>query len=119
MNDGELATGYVRLLVKRDKRGTRSAFDSISRRVGETAWTIWQLYHGRRKTAGYGLIRKLRNAYCASLEGDIARLRAKLEIELQREGMEGCGDAEIAAVARELEVVSGKVEAFRNRLGGE
>lgn len=102
MSSTDVAEHYARTLVKRERASAGSNENAI-RPVGEKTglgyWTIWSLWHRRRKS-GEGVVNRLRGAMIRQLEAEVRHLEHELQI-LRATGVDPRDD-EIAAVVADL-----------------
>lgn len=82
------ASHLVRRLVSRETEtmGLAPAMTAVGRSVGVGRWTIWGLYHRRRKTIGAGQLGRLRQAYLAWCRREIEKLEAELRQQQKKSG---------------------------------
>ena len=111
MSSVDLAITYARKLVNAEARGPgdiENAMDRLEARTGIGRWTIWALWHRRRKVIDGDLIGKLQGAYYAHCEGQIARLQHELAVDAARSG--NASDEDLLA---EAEALVAKIKARR------
>jgi hypothetical protein len=103
MSSLDVAQDYARTLVRREVAAT-GGIDNALRRVGERAgvgyWTLWALFHRRRKAVDADTLGRLRGAMIRQLETEVRHLEHELQI-LRSAGTDP-RDTEIAAVAADL-----------------
>ena len=83
MSSTDLASDYARRLVKRERAktaGVESAMHNVSAEAGVGFWTLWGLWHRRRKRADGETIGKLRAALVRRLESEVRHLEHELQI---------------------------------------
>jgi len=98
-----LAQLYARTLVirARPNSGTNdNAIRSVGEKTGLGYWTIWGLFHRRRKSAGGKTVDRLRCAMIRHLEMEVGHLEQELFL-LRAAGVD-TRDDEIASVAADL-----------------
>lgn len=103
MSSIDVASSYAEELVRRERRATGkldTAFESVGHKAGVSKWTVWGLFHGRRKTTTEEVVGRLRGALIRQLEGEIRHLEHELAI-LRATGVRPDSD-EILAVASSL-----------------
>lgn len=103
MSSIDVAQGYVGALVQRERKYTGkldTAIENVGTQAGVSKWTVWGLWHGRRKTTTGEVVGKLRGALIRRLEGEIRHLEHELTI-LRATGIRP-DDDEILAVAASL-----------------
>jgi len=112
-NDASEAAAYVRNLVRRQisDGGVRGAIRRVGRQAGIGEWTAWAFYHGRRKTAGRGVIARLRDLYLATCERELTRLADEIAIEKAK----GRGDAALEDIAAKVAAFAVEVREARSR----
>jgi len=102
MSSTDVAEHYARTLVKRERASAGSnenAIRSVGEKTGLGYWTIWSLWHRRRKS-GEGVVNRLRGAMIRQLEAEVRHLEHELQI-LRATGVDPRDD-EIAAVVADL-----------------
>lgn len=102
----------VRRMVSAEASGTdvTSAMAKVGRAIGTSRWTVWGIYHGRRKDIGGTLMRKVRLAYVGHCERQLARFEAELRIAKAR-----CGDDRFSDLDREIADLAAKIADARER----
>jgi hypothetical protein len=84
VSSAETAAGYVRRMVEWETRGwgdQENALSRIGRKHGLAFWTLNNLRTGRAKTVEAGLFGRIRAAYLAICESQIAKLEQEIAIE--------------------------------------
>lgn len=105
------ARSLTAALVESQNAPTRQlAFGRIERTVGVGRWSLWSLYHGRRKTVGSGTLKALRNAYLRQCERQALHLVAEVD-RLKRR----CGDASVSSLGDEVARLVEKLRQARER----
>ena len=103
MTSLDVAQDYARSLVRREAN-TSGGIENALRRVGERSgvgyWSMWALFHKRRKTVDADTLGRLRGAMIRQLETEVRHLEHELQI-LRSAGSDP-RDSEIAAVAADL-----------------
>lgn len=103
MREMDEARVLVRRMVSREAETMplAPAMTAVGRRVGVGRWTIWGLYHQRRKSIGAGQLERLRLAYLRFCKREIEKLEAELLRQEKRCGHAPFDDlmVEIAALA--------------------
>lgn len=106
MTDAEIAAGYIGKLRKTKYRdvGVEAALIAIGEDTGVGRWPIWGIYHDRRKTAGHGLIQRLRAVYLAWCQRELDRLALEILYEQARDGGDDLSDlaSKVASLAEEV-----------------
>jgi hypothetical protein len=113
MTTVDLATDYARKIVSAEARGPGDYEDAMFRLEAKTGigrWTLWGLWHRRRKTVSLELFNQLRGAYMQNCERQLSSLQHELAIESAK----GCGD-DLSDLAAEVEALVAKIQAKRAR----
>ena len=103
MSSADVAIDYARKLVNAEARGhgdVEAALDRLEAKTGIGRWTLWALWHKRRKVADGDLIAQLRGAYLSYCEKKIAHWQHEQATEAAR-----CGndlDADLVAQAEDI-----------------
>lgn len=103
MSSLDVAENYARSLVLRERHDAgnlENAMHSVGHKTGAGYWSIWGLFHRRRKTADVELVGKLRAAVIRQLEAEVRHLEHELQI-LRSTGLDARDD-EIASVVADL-----------------
>lgn len=114
VSSADLAIDYARRLVNAEARGpgdVEPAMHRLEAKVGIGYWTIWGLWHKRRKVVDLDLFNRLRNAYLATCERQITKLQQELEIETVKGGHDDFQDLVAAA-----ESLAAKIKAAKEKL---
>lgn len=114
MSSADVAIDYARKLVNAEARGhgdVEAALDRIEAKTGIGRWTLWALWHKRRKVADGDLIGRLRGAYLAYCEHKIAHWQHEHETEAAR-----CGNDDLDAdLAAEAEAILAKIRSRKEK----
>lgn len=111
MTSIDLATDYARRLVAAEARGPgdlEPAMRRLEARTGIGFWTIWGLWHRKRKEVGHDLFSRLRHAYLSICERQLSSL--KHEVALQKAL---CGDDAFEDIASEMENLLARLETLK------
>jgi hypothetical protein len=84
VSSAETAAGYVRRMVEYETRGwgdQESALSRIGRKHGLAFWTLNNIRTGRAKTVEAGVFARIRGAYLAICESQVAKLQEEIAIE--------------------------------------
>lgn len=111
MSSADLAIDYARRLINEEARGPGDIEDAMRRletKTGLGYWTLWGLWNRRRKVVDRDLFNRVRGAYLAVCEKQLARLRHDLAIEQVR-----CADDDFKDLVVEAEVLAAKLKAAR------
>jgi hypothetical protein len=103
MSSLDVASGYAEELVRRERRVTGkldTAMHNVGIQAGVSKWTVWGLFHRRRKTTSDGVVGKLRGALIRQLEAEVRHLEHELTILKATGGHHS--DHEILAVVASL-----------------
>ena len=102
MTSIDVAEDHARTLVKRERADAGSnenAIRAVGEKTGLGYWTIWSLWHRRRKS-GEGVVDRLRGAVIRQLEAEVRHLEHELQV-LRATGADP-RDGEIASVVASL-----------------
>jgi hypothetical protein len=96
MSSVELAADYANRLIEREagSGGTEEAMRRVEAKTGIGYWTLWGLRYRRRdlKTIAADQFTRIRNAYLATCQRQLAALQHEIEIEEARCGNDAFGD---------------------------
>ena len=118
MSSTDLAIDYARKALQAEARGPGDLEEAMSRleaRTGVGYWTWWGLWHRRRKLVDMDLFQRVRGAYLAVCERQLANVQQTLTIEAAKGGGDDFSDlaAEAADLAARL-----KAAVERQKVGG-
>jgi hypothetical protein len=104
MSSVELAAEYANRMIEHEARGssdTEPAIHRIEARFGIGYWTLWRLRYRRRelKTIAADQFQRIRSAYLATCQRQLATLQHEIEIEEARCGNDAFGDLATKAEA--------------------
>jgi hypothetical protein len=113
MTSVDMAARYARQLVGREMDRTGDlevAMRQVEAKTGIGYWTLWGLWHKRRKLIDRDLFGRLRGAYLALCERQVAALQHELAVEKARGG-----DDTFEDLASEAELLAKKIRSARGR----
>ena len=118
MSSVDLAVDYARKAVQSEARGPGDLEDAMRRLEATTGigyWTWWGLWNKRRKLVDHDLFNRVRGAYLALCQRQLAKAQHALTIEAAK----GSAD-DIRDLVAEAEVLAAKLaEAIdRQKVGG-
>lgn len=118
MSSAEIAAGYVRRMVEKETRGWGDQEGALSRleaRYGLPFWTMNNLRTGRAKTVEAGLFARIRGAYLAICESQVARLQHEISVEKALNEDDDLADLEGQArrLVEKIEAAKAKRRAVR------
>lgn len=102
MSAAEQACNYARTLIGKEAggAGVEAAMHRLESKTGVGFWTWRSLWYRRPKEITHDLFERVRGAYLAICEREVAALQHDLEIEKMRRGEDA--DADLAAAAAAL-----------------
>ena len=106
-----VATDYVRRMVHREASGwgdQEPAMRRLEARYGLGFWTLKHLFDRKAKTVDASIFARIRGAYLAHCEGQIANLQHELQLEKA-----ASPDDFPADLLAEIEALAAKVRAAR------
>lgn len=106
----DLALGLVGYFRSTNKE---RGLDAAARAVGISKWSLWALYHGRRKTVGYGVLAALRREYLRIMERQLVHLEAQIRGVRERSGE----DDALTDLGSEATRLVARLQASRQRQG--
>lgn len=119
MSASDTACDYARKIIGREAGGggVESAMNRLEAKTGIGFWTWRSLWYGRPKQISHELFERVRGAYVALRERDLATLQHDLEVEKMRRvnGTDPDLVAEVEALAREAEALAQRLKAARGR----
>lgn len=83
MSSLDVATDYADRLLDRERRVSGKvdvAMDNIATKAGLSRWTIWGLWHRRRKSASDDTVGRLRGLLIRQIEAEIGHLEHEVAI---------------------------------------
>lgn len=95
MSSTDLAVDYATRLVKREQArtgGVERAMHTVSAEAGVGFWTLWGLWHRRRKRTDAETVGRLRAALVRRLEHEVRHLEHEIHI-LRQAGVDPRDDA--------------------------
>lgn len=97
MSSVEIAADYANRMIEREAHrtgGTEEAMRRVEATTGIGYWTLWSLRYRRRdlKTIAADQFTRIRNAYLATCQRQLAALQHEIEIEEARCGNDAFGD---------------------------
>ena len=109
MSSVELAADYANRMIEREARGsggTEEAMRRVEATTGIGYWTLWSLRYRRRdlKTIAADQFTRIRNAYLATCQRQLAALQHEIAIEEAR-----CGNDAFEDLARKAEALAARV----------
>jgi hypothetical protein len=109
MSSVEIAASYANRMIEREARGpgdTEEAIRRIEAKTGIGYWTLWGLRYRRRdlKTIAADQFTRIRDAYLATCQRQIAALQHELAIEQAR-----CGNDAFEDLALEAERLAARL----------
>jgi hypothetical protein len=108
MTSVDLAQDYARKLIGKEAGSgdVEEAMRRVEAKTGVGYWTLWGLWHRRRKSVDRDLFARLRGAYLTFCERQISALQHELAIEKAR-----CGDDSFDDLVGEAEDLVAKLKA--------
>lgn len=117
MSAADTACDYARKIIGREAGGSgvESAMNRLEAKTGIGFWTWRSLWYGRPKQISHELFERVRGAYVALRERELATLQHDLEIEKMRRVNDTDQDlaAEVEALATEAARLAEKLKAAR------
>lgn len=112
MSSVDLAQDYARKLIGKEAGGgdIEEATRRVEAKTGIGYWTLWGLWHKRRKSVDGDLLVRLRGAYLTFCERQLKSLEHELTVEKAL-----CGDDTFEDLAREVSALAKKIEKARGR----
>jgi len=108
MSSVELAADYANRLIEREAGvgGTEEAMRRVEAKTGIGYWTLWGLRYRRRdlKTIAADQFTRIRNAYLATCQRQLAALQHEIAVEEAR-----CGNDAFADLALEAERLASRL----------
>jgi hypothetical protein len=86
MSSLDVATDYADRLVERERRATGKldvAMDNVAAGAGLSRWTVWGLWHRRRKTTTDEVVGGLRGLLIRQIQAEIGHLEHEVSILIQ------------------------------------
>lgn len=108
----DLTISYARKALQAEARGPGDLDEAMHRleaRSGVGYWTWWGLWHRRRKSVDMDLFQRVRGAYLAVCERQLAKVQHTLTVEAAKGGSDDFSDL----VAEAEDVASRLAEAIR------